>query len=180
MKEDWFHIDWEEMFIPSDSVVEIILRGSITYLLLFAFLRFFMKRQTGQLGIADLLVIVVIADAAQNAMSNDYKSITEGTLLVGTIVFWNYALDWLGHRFPFIERLTRPPALPLIQNGRLLRRNMQKEMITEEELMSQLRQQGYEEVDEVKNAYIEGDGNISVIAEKPDEPHTQKQKRKLI
>jgi uncharacterized membrane protein YcaP (DUF421 family) len=179
MERKWLHIDWGGMFIPSDSVVEIILRGSITYLLLFAFLRFFMKRQTGQIGIADLLVIVVIADAAQNAMSNEYKSITEGALLVGTIVFWNYALDWLGHRFAFIERLTRPAALPLIQNGRLMRRNMQQEMITEEELMSQLRQQGYEEVAEVKNAYIEGDGNISIIANKPGEPRTQRPKRTL-
>ena len=179
MKGDWFHVNWKEMLIPSDSVVEIILRGSITYLMLFAFLRFFLKRQTGQLGIADLLVIVVIADAAQNAMSNDYKSITEGTILVGTIIFWNYALDWLGHRFTFLKRLTRPAALPLIQNGRMLRRNMQQEMITEEELMSQLRQQGYEEVAEVKDAYIEGDGNISVIASKSDQPPNQRQKRTL-
>jgi len=177
MEKNWLRIDWEEMFIPSNSVVEIILRGSITYLFLFAFLRFFMKRQTGQIGIADLLVIVVIADATQNAMSNEYKSITEGALLVGTIVFWNYALDWLGHRFPFIERLTRPAALPLIQNGRLMRRNMQQEMITEEELMSQLRQQGYEELAEVKNAYIEGDGNISIIANKPGEPPNHRPER---
>jgi uncharacterized membrane protein YcaP (DUF421 family) len=177
MKKDLFNINWEEMFIPSDSITEIFLRGTITYLILFAFLRFFMKRQTGQLGIADLLVIVVIADAAQNAMSNDYKSITEGILLVGTIVFWNYALDWLGHRFPLIERLTRPKALPLILDGKVLRRNMRQEMITEEELMSQLRQQGVEDVKEVKKAYIEGDGNISIITNKPGEPTGYKETR---
>jgi len=156
-------IDWQEIFIPTNSIPEIILRGTFTYIMLFLILRFLLKRQTGVIGVADLLVIVLIADATQNAMASEYKSVTEGTVLVLTIVFWNFAIDWLGYRFPAFQRLTRPPPLPLIENGRMLRRNMQKEMITTEELESQLRQQGIEHCSEVKKAFIEGDGSISVI-----------------
>ena len=84
-------------------------------------------------------------------------------MLIATIVFWNYALDWLGHRFPRVERLLHPPPLLLIKDGRLLRRNMRQELVTEEELMSHLRQQGIAELAQVKEAYMEGDGQISII-----------------
>ncbi len=93
-------VDWQELFVPVHPIPEIILRGTITYIMLFLILRFLLKRQSGVIGIADLLVVVLIADAAQNAMASEYKSITEGAILVLTIVFWNYAVDWLGFRFP--------------------------------------------------------------------------------
>jgi uncharacterized membrane protein YcaP (DUF421 family) len=159
----FFEIDWREIFVPQASLAGVIVRGTLTYLLLFLILRFFLKRQTGVIGIADLLVVVLVADAAQNAMAAEYKSITEGALLVFTIVFWNYAVDWLGYRFPALQRFVRPPPLQLIKDGRMLVRNMRQEMITAEELNSQLRQQGIESCDEVKEAYIEGDGRISII-----------------
>jgi uncharacterized membrane protein YcaP (DUF421 family) len=163
-------IDWDAMFTPEHTLAEIFLRGTIMYLVLFSILRFFLKRQSGVIGIADFLVIVLIADAAQNAMANEYKSITEGTLLVLTIVFWNYALDWLGYKFPLIQRFTRPPPLALISNGKVLRQNLRHEMITMEELLSQLRQQGVEDPGEVKKAFIEGDGQISIIRSDGGEP----------
>ncbi len=159
----FFEVDWREIFVPESSLAGVIVRGTLTYLLLFLILRFFLKRQTGVIGIADLLVVVLVADAAQNAMAAEYKSITEGALLVFTIVFWNYAVDWLGYRFPALQRFVRPPPLQLIKDGRMLFRNMRQEMITAEELNSQLRQQGIESCDEVKEAYIEGDGRISII-----------------
>ncbi len=156
-------IDWQAIFIPTHPIHEIIVRGTLTYIMLFMILRFLLKRQSGVIGIADLLVIVLIADAAQNAMASEYKSITEGGILVLTIVFWNYAIDWLGYRFPALQRLTRPPPLLLIKDGEMIFRNMRQEMITTEELNSQLRQQGVEHCSEVKVAYIEGDGRISII-----------------
>jgi uncharacterized membrane protein YcaP (DUF421 family) len=155
-------IDWRAVFIPSIHVGEIFLRGSLIYLLLFLLLRIF-RRQAGALGLSDLLVVVLIADAAQNAMASEYKSITEGAILVGTIFFWDYFLDWLGFRIPFLRRLLRPRALLLIENGQLQRRNMRQEMITTEELMGQLREEGLDRVEQVEKCYLEGDGRISVI-----------------
>ena len=92
---------------------------------------------------------------------------TEGAILVGTIVAWDYLLDWAGYRFPALRRVLRPAALPLVVDGRMMRRNMRRELITEEELMSQLREQGVESVDEVKRCSLEGDGHFSVIKKEP-------------
>ena len=68
-------VDWTAMFAPERFLLEIFLRGTIMSTVLFSILRFFIKRQSGVIGIADLLVIVLIADTAQNAMANEYKSI---------------------------------------------------------------------------------------------------------
>ncbi len=172
-------IDWYELFVPQAPLAGVIVRGTLTYVMLFLILRFLLKRQTGVIGIADLLVIVLIADAAQNAMAAEYKSITEGALLILTIVFWNYALDWLGYRFPAFQRLVRPPPLPLIKDGQMLFRNMRQEKITQEELNSQLRQQGIESCHEVKEAFIEGDGRISII-KRIEEENTPSKPRKRV
>lgn len=157
-----FFVDWAKLFVPSYSILETIIRGTVTYIVLFMFLRI-LRRETGTLNITDLLVVVVIADAAQNAMAGEYKSITEGIILVATIMFWDYLMDWLSFRFPAIRRLLRPSPLLLIKDGEIQRRNLRQEMITIDELMSSLREQGIEKISEVDKAFLEGDGKISVI-----------------
>jgi uncharacterized membrane protein YcaP (DUF421 family) len=150
------------MFVPTESLLEIFIRGTLMYLGMFALLRIF-RRQAGSIGIADLLVIVVIADAAQNGMAGDSKSITEAILLIITIVFWDYFLDFLGDKSQFVKRILEPDALLLIDDGKLMRQNMHKEMITYDELLSQIRQQGVEKISEVKKCCLESNGHFSVI-----------------
>ena len=106
-------IDWRSIFFPSVNVAEIFLRGTIVYLFLFFVLRL-LRREAGAISISDLLVVVLVADAAQNAMASDYKSITDGVILVGAIAFWDFFLNWLGYRFPSVQRLLRPRPLLLI------------------------------------------------------------------
>src|SRR5215467_12759564 len=136
-------IDWASVLMPSLNVGEIILRGSVVYLFLLILLRI-LRRGAGTIGISDLLVIVLIADAAQNAMESEYKSITEGLILVTTIVAWDYFLDWLGYRYPTIRPLVHPSPSLLIKDGRIQKRNLRREMITDDELQEQLREQGVE------------------------------------
>lgn len=176
--EHLFNLDWQTLFVPSVPILETILRGSIVYLSIFVILRFILKRQAGTVGITDLLVIVLIADAAQNAMADDYHSITDGIFLVLTIIFWSFTLDWLGYRFPKLQRFIYPPPLILIKHGKLMRRNMRQELIAEGELMTQLRQQGIEDLAQVKAAYMEGDGRISVIGYE-DKPQRASPKRSV-
>jgi uncharacterized membrane protein YcaP (DUF421 family) len=172
-----FQIDWKSVFVPSVGILEIILRGTLIYLALFILLRV-LRREAGSLGITDVLVIVLIADAAQNGMAGEYKSVTEGLVLVVTICFWDYLLDWLGHEIPAIQRLIHPAPLLLIKDGRMLRRNMRQEMITQEELISLIRQQGVESADEVKKCYLESDGGLSVIKKDSEDSSSQSPKKK--
>ncbi len=155
-------IDWRSAFVPTMSLAEIVLRGTLVYVLLFFILRV-LRREAGALGISDLLVVVLIADAAQNGMAGEYKSVTEGAVLVGTIAAWDYFLDWLGFKFPAVGRLLRPAPLVLVKDGEAMRRNLRRELISMDELMSQLREQGVENLSDVKRCYLEGDGHVSVI-----------------
>ena len=156
-------IDWEELFSLSMPLAEIIIRGSAMYWFLFIVFRFVIRRDIGAVGIADVLVLVIVADAAQNAMSGEYTSVTDGMVLVATLIAWNVLLDWLSFRFSFFRRFAEPQPIRLIWQGRMLIRNMRRELITDEELWSRLRQAGVESLDEVKEAYIESDGQISII-----------------
>lgn len=158
--------DWGKVLTPDTPLLEIVVRGTLMYLGIFTLMRVVLKRQTGGVGMSDLLVTVLLSDAAQNGMADDYHSVSDGLLLVATIMAWSHAIDWLGHRFPRFQRLMYPPPLLLVRNGVLMRRNMRREFLTEEELMSQLRQQGVSDVTEVKEAFMEGDGNISVLQKK--------------
>lgn len=171
-----FFLDWQAIFVPSISVLELIIRGSLVYLALLSVLRLLPGRQLGTLGITDLLVVVLFAEAAQNAMTTNYTSITEGAILVGTVIFWSYLLNWLGYKVPLFQRFMNPPPLLLVKNGRIIERHLQRELITPEELMSKLRQQGVEFLAEVKLAYMEADGRISIITSdaKPDSIPKQK------
>jgi uncharacterized membrane protein YcaP (DUF421 family) len=133
------------------------------YLLLLAALRVLVRRHIGSLSLMDLLLMVLIADAAQNAMAGEYRSITEGIVLCATLIGWNYFLDWLAYRSRFVQRMLEPPPLPVIRRGEFQRKNMRMEFITEDELRGQLREQGVVDVAEVETACIESDGGVSIV-----------------
>lgn len=156
-------IDWTGALVPEVSLLELFLRGTAVYLFLFGLLRILVRRHVGALSLTDMLVIVLIADAAQNAMAAEYRSVPEGFVLCGTIIGWSYMLNWLGYRYRWIGALLEPSPLPLICDGKLMRRNMRAELVTTDELMSHLRQHGIDEVSQVRQAYIEPDGQISVL-----------------
>jgi uncharacterized membrane protein YcaP (DUF421 family) len=171
-------LDWREMFFPSIPILEIVIRGSVTYLGVIVLLRFVLKRESGALSLTDVLMVVLLGDASQNAMAHDHQSIADGILLVSTILFWNYSLDWLGYRFLIFERFINPPPLPLVKNGKMLWKNMRRELITETELMSQVRAAGIQDVGDVRLAVMESDGHISVISkDQGDQKAKKKQER---
>ena len=157
-------VDWHGIFVPSTSLIEIVIRGVLTFLALFIILRIF-RRESGAVGISDLLVVVLIADAIQNGMAGEYTSVTEGVLLVGTIAACDYLIDWIGYRFPSMQRVLRPAPLPLVESGKVNRRNLRQEMISMDELTSLLREQGVDDITKVKRCCLEGDGRISVVTD---------------
>ena len=166
---DWLlPVSWHDVFVPDTPLLEIFVRGSIVYLSLFFLLRFILKRQAGAVGISDLLVIVLVADAAQNGMAGDSKSITEALLLIVVIVLWDFFLDWLGFKSAFVGRILEPKPLLLIKDGKVIKKNLEKEFITDDELTSQLRQQGIAELSKIDECYLESNGRFSVLTRKKE------------
>jgi uncharacterized membrane protein YcaP (DUF421 family) len=159
-------VDWHSVFVPTIGLAEVVVRGTIMYLTMFVILRFIARRQAGNFGPADLLVIVLIADAAQNGLGKEYGSVTEGIVLVLTIVSWEYLLDWLAWRHPGLRPWLTSPPLKIIENGRSIKSALDREMLTEGELAGQLREQQVGDISEVEVSYLEGDGRLSVIKQR--------------
>jgi uncharacterized membrane protein YcaP (DUF421 family) len=156
-----------DLFRVSVDPLELVVRGTLMYWFLFLLFRFVLRRDVGSIGIADVLLLVLIADASQNAMSGGYGTVAEGCILVGTIAGWNYALDWIGYHSPAVRRLIEPPPLVLVKDGKLNRKAMRREMVTDEELLAKLREHGYERLDQVKAVRMESDGEITVVGKEP-------------
>jgi uncharacterized membrane protein YcaP (DUF421 family) len=156
-------MDWQEIFGFSVSPWEILVRGTAMYLGLFLLFRIIIRRRIGAVGMADVLILVIIADAAQNGRAGEYKSVTEGLLLVLTILGWNALIDWLTYKVPALQRVLEPPPLLLIDHGRLLHRNLRHEFISEDELKAKLREHGVTDPRQVAQAYMEADGQVTVI-----------------
>lgn len=168
MGDTFWNIDWQGVFTPSVSLLELVIRSTFMYFILFGLLRLVLKRQAGGIGTTDVLVIVLLAEVSGQGFTSNYTSVVEGAVIIATVLFWTFVLEWAGHKFPAVERILRAQTLMLIENGKMLRKNMKAELVTSEELMAQLREQGIEDCSEVKRAYMEADGKISVVKMDPD------------
>ena len=155
-------IDWAGMIRP-EHALEVFVRGSLMYLGLFTLIRTVIRRRMGSLAPSDLLVLMILSDAAQNGMTGQYNSVSDGLVLCATIVFWATAFDWLAFRFPWFRRVLEPEPLPLVEGGRFLHANMKHEMLGEKDVLSLLRESGVKDVHQVEQAYLEPDGKISVF-----------------
>ena len=158
--------DIEALFRVTVNPLELVVRGTIIFVGLVLLFRFALRRDLGQLGVADMLFIVLIADASQNAMAGEYRTIADGLVLLGTLASWNVALDWATFRWRWVQRLLEPPTVELVRDGKILRRNLRREWVTVDELMGKLRERGIADVAAVKLAVLEADGQLSVLKER--------------
>lgn len=147
---------------------EIVLRATVAYLVLVVLVRVIPKRNAGHISPNDMLFLIVIGTMGTDAIMGGATSLGDILLMIGLIIGWGYALDALEYRFPALRRLFRDRQTLLIDNGRLLRANMRREMVTEEELMAVLREKGVNDLSQIDSASLEADGEISFV--KKDEP----------
>lgn len=169
--------DVSEFFTLSAPLGELFLRGTITFLALTVLLRIVGQRESGGLGITDLLVVLLVADAASAGLTGGATSIADGLVLVVTILVWSVALDAVAYRWPWVNRVIKGRPHALIKDGELNRHAMRRELMNEEEVASQLRLHGITDRGAVYLAYIEPNGKISIIPrgdekleEEPDSP----------
>lgn len=160
---------WGEVFVPDLSLAESFLRGSVVYLSLLVLCRVILKRQTGSLGLPNVMFVVLLSECVSPSLSAEAKSIPNGLAAVGAILFWNYALDRLTHRWPWLQRRLEPCPLVLVKDGKPLRENIDAEGITDDEIAAQLRLNGIDDPSKVKLATIEADGEVSVVPQKDAE-----------
>jgi uncharacterized membrane protein YcaP (DUF421 family) len=142
---------------------EILLRTAVVYVVVLVLLRAAGKRELGQMSPVDLVVILVIANAVQNAMTGGDNSLIGGIIAATTLVAMNIAFSRVAHRIPYIAHLFESDATQLMQGGKLIKRNLERENVDMDELMMSVREHGFDDLAKVDSAYLERDGSISVI-----------------
>ncbi|CAG9174051.1 hypothetical protein LMG23992_02611 [Cupriavidus laharis] len=146
---------------------EFVLRGLIVYGAVLALLRLSGKRQIGQLTPFDLVLLLVLSNAVQNAMNAGDNSVTAGLILAVTLVAANAGLGYLTWRSRRLEVLVEGRPQFLIHDGKVLRDVMRSQRISFDDLNKVLRHAGCSNVADVHFAILETDGTVSVKARQP-------------
>jgi uncharacterized membrane protein YcaP (DUF421 family) len=145
------------MFSLDVSGWSIVLRTVIVYVALLLGLRLAGKREMGQMTPFDLVVILLIANAVQNAMVGPDTSVTGG-LIVG-----NYGVAEGRERLPWLRRAVEGTPTLLINDGKLVREHLRREGLDEDEVLMAIREHGVADVKDVRMAVLETDGSISIV-----------------
>ena len=153
----------QSMWLPSLVWWEFILRGAIVYAALIFLLRISGKRQVGQLAPFDLVLLLVLSNAVQNAMNGGDNSVSGGLISAVTLIGLNWVVGYVTFKNKAIEALIEGRPEILIHNGRLYPYALKRERLTHHELMNALRTAGCATIEEVRAAVLENDGSISVI-----------------
>jgi uncharacterized membrane protein YcaP (DUF421 family) len=163
--------DWAGVLVPDLSLVESFARASVVYLSLIVLFRVVMNRQTGSIGLPDVMLVVLVSECVSQSLNADSKSVPNGLAAVAALLFWSYTLDRLSCRWPWLHRRLEPRPVEIVKDGKPIRKNMDSEGLSDEELEVQLRLNGIDDVSKVKSAHIEPEGTVSVVPkEKGDEP----------
>jgi len=142
---------------------EFVLRGIIIYVFLIVLLRLTGKRQVGQLAPFDLVLLLVLSNAVQNAMNGGDNSVIGGMISAVTLVGVNWLVGILTYRSKRLEALVEGRPDVLIHDGKLFQKTLENAKLTRHELMTALREAGCASIEEVRAALLENDGSISVI-----------------
>ena len=151
------------MFHLGTPLWQIVVRTMIVYAVVVLGLRLLGKRQLGQMTIFDLVMILLIANAVQNAMVGTDTSLGGGLVAALTLLAVNAAVTRLVNLSPFAERLFEGAPTLLVKDGGFVAENLRREGLAKEEVEMAIREHGIETTEGVRVAYLEPDGTISVI-----------------
>lgn len=157
------------------DLISVAVRTAIVYICLAVGFRLLGKREAGQLSTIDLVVLLVIANAVQNAMVGENTSLIAGLLAAGVILLLNLLLHAAANRSKRVrDALDGQPTL-LVDHGRILDANLRHEGISDRELDVALRQNQLLKADEALYVYLETNGQISVIPRRDDDDDGSRQ-----
>ena len=160
------------------TILDIVLRSAVIFVVVLAGLRILGKRHVAQLSIVDLVLILLISNAVQNAMVGPDVSLVGGIAAAVTLLVMSYLFTLLLYRSKRAERFFEGTPTLLIHNGKIIPRHLAQEKITEEELERVIREHGIENISDVKNAVMEADGTVSVIQKSGGEKSIETFKRR--
>ena len=147
------------------------------YVALLAALRLFGKREVGQFTLFDLVLVLLVANAVQPAMTGPDSSLVGGLIIIASLILANFVVGQLD-QFEFFHRLFTAPPTVLVQDGKMLARPCRREGVDLEELEMATREHGLERIDQVRLAVLESDGSISIVGADDAAPARRRRPRR--
>src|SRR5713101_3117600 len=153
----------EHLWIPDIPVWEKIVRSGVIYLFILLAFRFTGKRQVGQLTPFDLVVLLIISNVVQNAVIGNDNSLGGGLIGATTILLLNLVVAYVTFRFKRADRVVEHSPTVLVRHGRIIRANLRRERLGPRDLRAALRHHGVVSLRDVRYAFLEEDGHVSVV-----------------
>ena len=156
---------------------ELVVRSLIIYAVFFVGLRLFGKRELGQFTVFDLVLILLVANALQPAITGPDNSVTGGVIIIAVLLLINRGVAILRSYWPAFDRLIEPPPTVVCENGKVIPKNLEKEGLSLDDVQMALREHGVEKLSDCKLAVLENDGSISVVSK--DSPESWRRRRRV-
>jgi uncharacterized membrane protein YcaP (DUF421 family) len=152
------------MEIDVNELLYTALRASFVYFFLLLVVRLLGKREIGNTSAFDLIVALILGEVVDEIIYGDVTML-QGVTAIVVVAIWHVVNSWASFKSEIIDKITGAPPTILVKNGQIQRKNLAKERVNEDELLSELRLMGVDDVKEVKQATLEPNGKVSVIQE---------------
>ena len=159
---------------------ELAVRATGIYIAVLLGLRLFGKREVGQFTLIDLVLILLLANAVQPAMTGPDTSLTGGLVIIATLIAVNRAIALARTRLSVVRWLVESPPTTLARDGKWVAGALEREELSEEDLTMALHEHGLTDVSEVKLAVLEGDGMISVVPVDPSKAGGRRPRARIV
>jgi len=164
---------WNDMFVVGLPILEKIIRPILVYLALVVLLRIFGKRELAQLNPFDLVVLLSLSNTVQNAIIGNDNSVTGGVIGAITLLATNYLVVRFLFKHRRLDQMVEGKSTTLIDRGKILQKNLAKELLSHSELLTVLHRQGFDDVAEVEQCVLEPSGTFAVKRKVPAQDDIQ-------
>jgi uncharacterized membrane protein YcaP (DUF421 family) len=143
--------------------MDIVLRTVAVFAFLLVLTRIIGRRELSSLEPFDLILLIVLGDAVQQGLTQDDYSLTGAFLVIGTFAILQVFVSWIGFRFPGTRTILEGEPIIIIEDGKLIERNLKRERLTHDEIAEEARNQQIAHISEVRWGVLETTGKISFI-----------------
>jgi uncharacterized membrane protein YcaP (DUF421 family) len=170
----------DEIFKLGIPWSHLVIRALIIYIVFFVGLRLFGKRELGQFTTFDLVLVLLIANALQPAITGPDNSVTGGAIIITVLLLFNRAVAMLRSRWPWFDALIEPPPTVVVQDGEISKLALEKEGLSDTDVEMAIREHGVEKLSDVKQAVLENDGSISVVTKGSGERYRRRRRVRFL
>ena len=160
-------VTFAEMFDLAMPWWAFVLRACLVYFLLLAMIRMTGKRTMGQFTPFDMLLVVLLGNAVQNALLGEDTSVGGGLLLAATLIALNWIVGLASARSPKVERWVEGSPVLLAREGQVYKDVLRRELISRADFDKAMRESGVEDIEDIRMAVLETNGHITLVARDP-------------